>query len=181
MEPKAELSLLSSGQRACLHLVQQHRSSKEIARLLGISPHTVDQRLRVAVRILGVSTRFEAARLLMEGAPSEGADLYQPLIYQTPGLAAETNGDSYSEALTLARSSADQIVASGTLQALDATNFATSGLGTAGHFWPVRAKSGERNDLNLGMRALWMATIAVVSMFAFGILVVGLEGLSRVL
>ncbi len=76
---------LSEGQRDCLRLVLQHNSSKEIARALGISPHTVDQRLRQAMRVLDASSRVEAAKRL---ASLEGADRYQPLIYQPSDIEA---------------------------------------------------------------------------------------------
>ena len=48
---------LSRGQVECLRLVAGHLSSKEIAAKLGISPHTVDQRIRGALHILGVERR----------------------------------------------------------------------------------------------------------------------------
>ena len=37
---------LTEAQRVCLRMVLMHLSSKDIARELGISPHTVDQRPR---------------------------------------------------------------------------------------------------------------------------------------
>src|ERR1700741_5465012 len=52
---------LSSGQLDCLLLVDYHLSSKEIAAELKISPHTVDQRIRQALGILGVERRTQAA------------------------------------------------------------------------------------------------------------------------
>jgi DNA-binding CsgD family transcriptional regulator len=55
---------LSEGQRECLRMVLLHMSSKDIARALDISPHTVDQRLKLAMKALGAPTRVEAARLL---------------------------------------------------------------------------------------------------------------------
>lgn len=58
---------LTSGQIECLLLVQQHLTSKEIASRLGISPHTVDQRVRLALRTLGCKNRFHAAQLLSAG------------------------------------------------------------------------------------------------------------------
>lgn len=82
------IAKLSNAQCDCLRLVAEHRSSKEIARLLAISPHTVDQRLKRATSILAVGSRFEAARLfashirVTEASPS----VYDGLIYQSPEL-----------------------------------------------------------------------------------------------
>lgn len=86
------VTLLTESERACLRLVYQHMTSKDIARQLGVSPHTVDMRLRQAIRKLEVTTRVEAARALLleditqgispatkEAAEKEG---YQGLIYQ---------------------------------------------------------------------------------------------------
>lgn len=58
------ISKLTDSQRAYLRLVLEHRSSKEIAQQFGISAHTVDKRIKEAMRILGVSSRIEAARML---------------------------------------------------------------------------------------------------------------------
>lgn len=57
---------LSEGQIVCLRMVQLQMTSKEIARQLGISSHTVDQRIRYAMRTLGASTRADAAVILAE-------------------------------------------------------------------------------------------------------------------
>jgi DNA-binding CsgD family transcriptional regulator len=57
---------LSEGQKDCLRLVLAHMTSKEIARRLGVSSHTVDQRLRYAIRTLGARTRMQAALKLSE-------------------------------------------------------------------------------------------------------------------
>jgi DNA-binding CsgD family transcriptional regulator len=58
--------VLTQGQIECLLLVEQHCTSKEIASALHISPHTVDQRIRVAMRALRVTRRREAARIVAE-------------------------------------------------------------------------------------------------------------------
>jgi DNA-binding CsgD family transcriptional regulator len=59
-----QITKLTDSQRAYLRLVLEHRSSKEIAQQFGISAHTVDKRIKEAMRILGVSSRIEAARML---------------------------------------------------------------------------------------------------------------------
>jgi DNA-binding CsgD family transcriptional regulator len=65
VEPAERIPQLTPGQRLCLLLVAQHFSSKEIATQVGISPHTVDQRIRSALRTLNVTNRKEAALLLL--------------------------------------------------------------------------------------------------------------------
>src|SRR5690349_16242947 len=56
-DTKRRVARLTAGQLDCLRLVDQHLSSKEIASELKISPHTVDQRIRQALQILGVQLR----------------------------------------------------------------------------------------------------------------------------
>ncbi len=88
------VTLLTEAERDCLRLVYQHMTSKDIARHLGVSPHTVDMRLRQSIRKLEVSSRIEAARALVTeevalgiAIPQEiAAETYQPLIYQAPEI-----------------------------------------------------------------------------------------------
>lgn len=97
----ALLPLLTEGQRDCLRLVYQHMTSKDIARILGVSPHTVDMRLRTAMKTLQVSSRIEAARLLVadEAAqgfgPAIGPDTYQPLVYQAPEIVPDADSATF--------------------------------------------------------------------------------------
>jgi DNA-binding CsgD family transcriptional regulator len=76
---------LTEGQKACLRLVDDHHTSKEIARLLGISPFTVDQRLDAARRKLQAVSRKDAAKLF---AAMESGDICEPLVYETRQLEA---------------------------------------------------------------------------------------------
>ncbi len=79
---------LTDGQKACLRLVDDHHTSKEIARILGISPFTVDQRLDAARRKLNAPSRKDAAKIfaMMEHNISE------PFVYEAQRL--ETAGFS---------------------------------------------------------------------------------------
>jgi DNA-binding CsgD family transcriptional regulator len=52
---------LTAKQREVLDLLIEHKTSKEIARQLGISPHTVDQRIFFAREKLGATSRGEVA------------------------------------------------------------------------------------------------------------------------
>jgi DNA-binding CsgD family transcriptional regulator len=91
--------LLTDAERDCLRFVYQHMTSKDIARQLGVSPHTVDMRLRQAIRKLEVSSRIEAARAFMAEelsieiaedsavpAIDNAAAAYQDLRYQAPEI-----------------------------------------------------------------------------------------------
>ncbi|KQN01292.1 MULTISPECIES: helix-turn-helix transcriptional regulator [Sphingomonas] len=65
---------LTEAQRACLRLVLTHHNSKEIALIFGVSPSAIDKRIERAIQILGVGTRFEAARRLQEHERGETDD-----------------------------------------------------------------------------------------------------------
>lgn len=52
---------LTEKHRACLDLLLEHRTSKQIARILNISKPTVDQRIAAARLILGATDRGDAA------------------------------------------------------------------------------------------------------------------------
>lgn len=58
----AELTDLTDKQIEVLELLVDHRSTKEIARILGISPSAVDQRIYAAADRLGEADRRQLAR-----------------------------------------------------------------------------------------------------------------------
>ncbi|WP_373476207.1 helix-turn-helix transcriptional regulator [Sphingorhabdus sp.] len=70
---------LSAVQIETLRFVYAHKNSKEIARIMGVSSHTVDERIRTAIRKLGVHSRTKAAILVAEYLDP---NTYQPLSYQ---------------------------------------------------------------------------------------------------
>lgn len=74
---------LTEGQKACLRLVDDHHTSKEIARILGISPFTVDQRLDAARRKLNAASRKDAAKIF---ASMERGTLSEPFVYEPQRL-----------------------------------------------------------------------------------------------
>ncbi|WP_294132963.1 helix-turn-helix transcriptional regulator [Sphingobium sp.] len=86
------LPALSEGEKQCLRLVSQGFNSKEIARQLHVSEHTVDQRVRTSLRKFGVPSRKEAARLFVSfDQPQAQSGTYQPLIHQTQRLASDAS------------------------------------------------------------------------------------------
>ena len=79
----SSVSELTEGQKACLRLVDDHLTSKEIARILGISPFTVDQRLDAARHKLKATTRKDAAKIF---ASLERRSISEPFVYEAPQL-----------------------------------------------------------------------------------------------
>ena len=87
------ITKLTDAQRAYLRLVLAHQTSKEIAQQFGISAHTVDKRIKEAMRILGVSSRIEAARIL-ESVPDEDiAVTDSPVPNDAPAINAGPRSD----------------------------------------------------------------------------------------
>lgn len=94
LDLEARVARLTPGQRACLERVTDHATSKEIARELGISPHTVDARMRAALQTLAVSTRREAAVVYKAALSAGGAHGFQSAAgsahaFQTGGGGAD--------------------------------------------------------------------------------------------
>jgi DNA-binding CsgD family transcriptional regulator len=162
---------LSEGQRDCLRLVNQHWSSKEIARILQISRHTVDQRLALACRILNSGSRREAARLFAT---------YDPIIYELPHIAdgvldAPAFPDiDYREGQQ--EQNRNQVV-----QDTDAPYFTHDLINTRHFALPFPLNRGDQNDLTNRQRMTWAAVIFVASILVSGILIVALEALGRLL
>lgn len=85
---ESPLDALTAKQREVLDLLIQHKTSKEISRILGISPYTVDQRILLARGKLQVASRSEVAqayRLLLEHTAALG--LSGKPVYGSPDVA----------------------------------------------------------------------------------------------
>jgi DNA-binding CsgD family transcriptional regulator len=101
---------LTERQQQVLDLMLQHRTYKEIARELSISPHTVEQRVRAAKEKLGVHRRGDLATVYRELRATCGETLYgespidsePPLLSKPwkPGKADDTVVNAASEVPT---------------------------------------------------------------------------------
>ena len=80
---------LTAKQREVLDLLIEHKTSKEIARLLGISPHTVDQRIFFAKEKLGAASRNEAAAAYRRLVGVSGRTTYQESHIAAPAPTAQ--------------------------------------------------------------------------------------------
>jgi DNA-binding CsgD family transcriptional regulator len=169
----SRVSRLSDGQRECLRRVLSHKSSKEIAIELGISPHTVDQRLRAAIKILNVSNRFEAARLL---AVSEPIIPYQQPVYQALDIEKELYSDQSEpveqEDETLNVSEIDE--RSDKLREIS-SNISPSQVNLLDGIWNGR----EKSESSIFHRIVMIVVLSILIALAFGMFVTGVEALSR--
>lgn len=172
-EMSERVARLSAGQLDCLLLVDQHLSSKEIAAELNISPHTVDQRVRQALAILGVERRAHAARIV---ARSKGP--YQRLIHQSPYIPDQPQSRQPDAAVSNQIRHADRAGEAGNAGFLTEQRPAS--------IWPslqppFATRSNPRNEMNVGQRLFWIVAIAVGAAFSAGMYLAGLESLSRLI
>jgi DNA-binding CsgD family transcriptional regulator len=165
---------LTKGQLDCVRLVDQHLSSKEIAVELGISPHTVDQRIRQALQILGVDRRAQAARIV-----AQHCGPYQRLIHQSPHIETSGAADDQQGAASNQIRHADRAG-----EAWGSSSFHTEqkrGLSWSSLQPPFATRSHPRNEMSVGARLLWIAVIATGAAFSAGMYLAGLESLARML
>ena len=73
--------IFTEKQRRVLDLLIENKTSKEIARTLGISPYTVDQRISLARGRLGVSSRNELAARYRVMRNADGGSLADSVAF----------------------------------------------------------------------------------------------------
>lgn len=164
---------LSAAQLDCLRLVDQHLSSKEIAAELHISPHTVDQRIRGALHILGVERRTQAARLV-----AHHCGPYQRLIHQPPYV--EPDRSTVQPAGTVS----NQIRHADRAGGAGGSGFITEQRPAPFRpslQMPFATRSNPRNEMSVGQRLLWIVLISTGAAFSAGMYLAGLESLARLL
>ncbi|WP_033073864.1 helix-turn-helix domain-containing protein [Sphingopyxis sp. MWB1] len=81
---RARWNRLTEKQRACLDLLLEHQTSKQIARRLNISKPTVDQRITAARAILGAADRAETAVRYARLKYSYDRIIYDPVQLPPP-------------------------------------------------------------------------------------------------
>jgi DNA-binding CsgD family transcriptional regulator len=88
---QAKVARLTDKQRECMRLVVMRKSSKEIARELGIAKPTVDQRVANARQILGARNRDEAAIMFARGDQQYDRVIYDPTRVPADQFFAESS------------------------------------------------------------------------------------------
>lgn len=169
---EARIARLSAGQLDCLRLVNEHLSSKEIAGELNISPHTVDQRIRGALHVLGVERRSQAARFV-----AQHVGPYQRLIHQPPHIEPIHAEPQSDRAIGKQIRHADRAGGDGGYGLITEQGTRTRSLLVL----PFATRSNPRNEMSVGQRLLWVGLIAIGAVFSAGMYLAGLESLGRLL
>jgi DNA-binding CsgD family transcriptional regulator len=181
MEIETKLTGLSEGQKAALALVAQYKSSKQIARTLGISPHTVDQRMKRVQAILGVSSRFEAARLFTASiAPTseQPGTTWGDLIYHPSDIPNDASSTETELSAAEGNQAADSAVTLHQAQAAYADGFV--GWKNNRPWYSVLLEAGQANEMTLLARGVCIGGIALFAVLSLAAVVSLAEGLSRI-
>lgn len=146
------LSRLTERERAYLRLVCNAHSSKEIALRFRVEPGTVDKALKSAMAKLGTSSRREAARLLMAAEEGQKLGCQPPSIEPAPrtGMIAGSGSDGDWR----------QATSNNAVREEQAPYWGSAPFDQAMRL-PIPRYKGERNELKLGERLIWVGGIAL--------------------
>ena len=176
---------LTDVQRRCLALTLEHKSSKEIAQLIGATQHSVDWHMKAAMRKLGVDSRVAAALVLRH---HETVDERQRLARQSPEVVAAsataevgapTNRWSDHDAPVTTTEIRDAGPAIEWLAAEIRPDPAVHGPGRFA--LDLGVPWGTLNTLRLQQRLILIVLIAGLSAVAFGSIIGSLETLRHLL
>lgn len=171
---------LNSGEIECLEFVAIGLGSKEIARRIDMSPHTVDARLKAACAKLSTKSRFHAAAILHDATRNTpnvtATNAHINLVYQDRSIpqtaAIADKGLSAGEG-----DGPDGLRTwQGPKRVADASRGRRSWL-EPDH--PIAKFFGGENRLPITKRLLAIFLIAIGSAIAVGILADALIGMSR--
>ena len=171
------ISRLSEGQRECLRMVYRHMETKEIARTLGISPDGVAQRIKTAMRILGVHRRRDAARILAEAEGLESAPPYPSQVNPPWDIATAPEPATIAALFEGERRQYGEPSGRGLREEQMAYQAAIPL--RPGARLPLPLREARPNDVGILIRLAWIAAIAIGGALAFGALAAGVEALAR--
>ncbi len=165
---------LTEGQQTCLRLVYRMQSSKQIARTLGISRHTVDQRVTLACRRLGVTTRAEAALIV--------ADYDRMVAPDRIDLSAAALAVAPSDPPAMPQLAAAEHDDATSVYELESTDHSLSRSARRATLrLPLPDGKEAENDLTIAARLSWILAICGFATIVFGVLLASLAALARLL
>ncbi|MBB5707663.1 helix-turn-helix domain-containing protein [Sphingopyxis panaciterrulae] len=174
---------LSAGEIACLEWVSSGLGSKEIARKLDISPHTVDARLKAACRKLGTKSRFVAAKILEEAHASAGDLVAEAgdtsLVYEILDLPSDA-GDGDKRPSAGEGDGLDDLE-HGDLQQPESRRDSGPGRHRLELSRPIANFFGGENRLSIWQRIAIILMITMGAGLTFGVLLNGFAGVSQLM
>ena len=173
MEP-GRIAALTDAQREALRLLRTHRNAKAIGRRLGITHWAVHERLRAARRVLGAASSFEAAELL---ARAEAEPAYHRFVYDAGPLA----GPADPLPATASAEGDQQLRPGAYLLREERTPFGSASVFSHWPRLPVPRFRGDRNDLTIRARLLWIGALAAGVVIMVGALVSIAYGAGRII
>lgn len=169
---------LTEAQREVLRRWNERQSAKEIARDLGITHWAVNERLRAARRTLGAASSQEAAKMLAEAEGYPGYNgAYKGVVYDPLQLAGEP------DFAIMAGSEDDRDWSSGSGHR-NAVREEQVAYRVTAPLWPglrlpIPHYEGDRNELGVQQRLLWIGALAIAIIVAVGTLITISTGVVR--
>jgi len=157
-------------------MVYRHMETKEIARILGISPDGVAQRIKTAMRILGVQRRRDAAHILAE---AEGIEAYPPQVHPPWDIVRASNPATMA-ASTEGERRLYGTASAGAMREEQSVFEAAPQLRIRGLRAPLRIWGGRPSDLSSLQRLGWVVAVMLMIALTFGVFLAGVEALSRI-
>jgi DNA-binding CsgD family transcriptional regulator len=178
MMNKGAIVQLTETQKACLRLVFQHQSSKDIARHLGSSPHTIDNHIKAAMARLGAVSRVEAAReLANQESHDERRTLASPCSVLSPDMSDPYPNDTNSSGVD-----GYEVEKTNTLLFEERSPYSVEGLvRERRNFLPLPQFWGQANDLTTTKTIGWILAIAIMICLALGAIMASLSALNDLL
>lgn len=179
----ATLGSLSAGEIACLEWVSSGLASKEIARKLDISPHTVDARLKTACRKLDTKSRFVAAKILEDARASETVLEDQladtNLVYEILDL--PNSNDDGDKGPSAGEGDGLGDLEHGNPRQAESRRDSGTGKPWLEPSHPLAKFFGGENRLSIWQRIAIVLAVAMGAGLTFGVLLNGYAGVSRLL
>lgn len=171
MTDRDRIPRLSEAQRQVLRRFHVRKSAKEIGLELGITHWAVNERLRAARHVLGVSSSAQAAALL---AASEDGTSYNRFVCDPPALADPSEPMISCVSVPGDRTTEEEI---GQLRQ-ERVTYLHEPLASIG--LPIPRKRGDRNDLTIKARLLWIGALTLGIVLVVGALVTIAWGIVRI-
>ncbi len=163
---------LTDAQREVLRHYRVRKSAKQIGRELGITHFAVNERLRSARRVLDVERSEEAARLLAE---AETGEAYNRLVCEPPRIAEPAKHVMFSKP----GEDGEWPSRAGRISAVREEQVPYMALSYPGLRLPFPRYRGDRNDLTITIRLMWIGALTVGFVVVLGSLITISTGVVR--